>query len=421
MPLNWRDLPPIDEDEHAAALERLLDERMPSQTFLAHRDRCHRSAFLYLKHAGGPGSHPLNRGSIFHLVVEELTREEIIGRDEHEVPPEVAKDRLNEVLARHPELTVPADERDALRQMIYHWAAGSYFDPSTIVGVELAVELEVGDWIIRGKIDLVEQPTHYLLHVTDYKTQWNMPNAEEFARGGPDTHSFAGDFQTELYALMLAFGHTPDGLTPGEGVDEFRLFQRFPRYLGEEGLFYRDAVITRQQLVDFRFDVEAMLASLERSIDTRKWQPTPGSHCARCPSPYECPLPRMLRADSQAAELDSLEDLERLATSWEFTRRSNELLKKRLKAAAQRLGVDVVYAGSDIGLKFVPKEAESIKSKPKLRQAIEGAALYGHGLAEDGTFPWNDHVTYSQGTEFARRRLPPKTQPREDDADHGND
>lgn len=407
----WRDLPPVSDEERAL----VTFTREPSQTFLGWHDLCDRAAFLYRKHHGGAGGHQLNRGSLFHEAVARLTRH-LIEQGERQAPPELGKDYVVEVVRDLLELATPAYERDQLRGMIFNWCDGSFFWPERIVGVEQDLQLQVGEWTIRCRLDLIEQLDHRTLDVTDYKTQWNMPRTAdvgEWSTGGVDGNGnarFGGNFQTTVYALACAFGTTPDGLSIGDGIDRFRVYLRFPRLLRDEGLAYREAIIDRRQLLDFRLDLEAQLARLGRSIETGKWQPTPGSHCERCPAAAECPLPRHLRAESQATEWETLEELETHAANWYFMAQRATQLKSRIRAAAERLGVPEVRTGEDLALLFKFYERESLKdgALADIRVGIEGAVKYGH--------PFNlaDFVTYSQGTEFVKRKVAPRRAAREE-------
>jgi hypothetical protein len=178
-----------------------------------------------------------------------------------------------------------------------------------------------------------------------------MPRASEdgeWAAGGLDSNGnprFGGTFETELYALLAAFGTTPDGSSIGGGVERFRVFLRFPRYLREEGLAYREAEIDRRQLLDFRLDLENQLERLEAEMESGRFQPIPGSHCGRCPAEVECPIPRHLRPESQLASLDEPAELERMAVNWFFMQRRATQLKSRLRVAADRLGLRMVRIG----------------------------------------------------------------------------
>ena len=167
--------------------------------------------------------------------------------------------------------------------MAYHFAEGTFFQnpTQTIVGVEQGLSLDLGGWTLRGRIDLVEQPHFGRLDVTDWKSSFAMPTADEWE----------GDYQTKLYALLLAFGVTEYGACLGADVEEFGLYLRFPRYLRDEGLAYKYTSISRVELVDLRLDLEDQLGRLEASLESQEWAATPGSHCAECVSPVECPCP----------------------------------------------------------------------------------------------------------------------------------
>lgn len=416
--INWRDLPPLP----AAERDAVEITHTPSQTFLGWHDVCDRAAFLYAKYHGGAGSHQLHRGSLWHEAAANLTK---LARDrgEHQVPPEMGLVELEAVFEAHPEMAISAYERDQARGMIWNWCMGSFFRPEHVIGVEQAVTLELGEWTIRCRIDLIEQPADWMLDITDYKTQWDMPRTgqdEEWAQGSIDEHGnarYGGNFQTEIYALAVAFGQTPAGLCLGNGIEDFRVFLRFPRILREEGLGYRDAYIPRAQLVKFRADVESQLRRLGSSIDSGKFQPTPGNHCARCPAAPECPLPLVLRPMSQLAHVDDPEDLERIAAAAYFKGEEATKMRAMLRERAASLGMEMVYIGDDLAYKFVPYDREGFKrgALPKVRMGIEAAAKYGH------EFDLAEHVTTSQGTEFVKRKVPPRRHQNGKGDDNGNE
>lgn len=413
---DWRDLPPVAEGERNIVRDYLLRHDRPDGVFeptvkfLQTHDRCHRAAHLSAKYGSGPGTHEMNRGTIVHIALDRLTNL-CIDRDEQSPDPDTGKRVVNDVMREHPELTVPAHERDACRYMVDHFCRGTYWAKprEQIIGVELELELPIlgGRFVIRGRLDLVEQPSPYTLDVVDYKTSFAMPEKEEWATGGLDENGnprFGGNMQTQLGALLLRFGMTPDGLQIPE-AERYRMFLRFPRFLDEEGLKYREAEISTRQLDTFYEDVETQAAQVVRGMETGKWQPTPGSHCGECPSEVECPLPRHLRAESQL-NLATVEDLERMAANRYFMQRRSERLIRRIRKRADQLGLEMVYAGSDVGFKFVPKTTEKIVDRIDLRYSIEEAVNYGRGLAEDGTFPWEKHTKTSHGVSFEKRKLP---------------
>lgn len=140
------------------------------------------------------------------------------------------------------------------------------------------------------------------------------------------------------------------------------------------------------------------------------------SNCRECPCEQQCPLPRVLRPESQLANLDSIEDLEKAATTWNFMSASSQRLKARLKKAAETfpdadltLGTDEngepilgVRIGKDLALVFTPTKTEKIADKENLRAAAEAAARLGE------PFNWEDHVKRSQGVSFAKRKVQPQ-------------
>jgi len=414
---DWRDLPPVPEEERPA----IRDDFKPSQTFLKLHDRCDRSAMLYLVYRAGSGGHALNRGAVFHDVAADLTRLLIDNGENRLDSPEIAKDALLEYLDENPHLQIHARERDDLRWMLTNWALGEWIEPERILAVETTFTLEIGGFTIVGRIDRADDLGGGVLEVIDYKTSFHMPGEEDFASqsfredGSP---RFAGNFQTMLYALALAFGEFEGGYCLGDGFDRFKLTLRFPRYLRADGLGTRTATVTREQLLDFRLDVEHQLRRLrEVNIGEGRWQPTPGSHCGECPAEYACPLPRLLRAESQIAGA-TIEELETLATNAVFSEKRNRDLKARIKKRATQFGdpehpdydpdaLDLgngdrgIRAGRDLAFLFIPSDTESIKDKAALAEAVERATRYGE--------PFNlaDHVRRSEGVKFEKRKVAP--------------
>lgn len=386
----WRDLPPMEDPPEEIGYER-DGERRISQTFLGKHDVCERDAALYAKHEGGAGSHPMERGTVAHEIFARGVRH-LIAQDEETIPPEVMKDLVNEVMAEEFTRVVPARERDAIRMMAYHFAAASEirpYVPERIVAVENTFSLRIGNWTVRGRVDLAELVEPTKIMVTDYKTSPSMPDQAEFE----------GDFQTQLYALALAFGELGDtGLRIAEGVEVFGLRQVFPRYLYDDGLASRYFEVTRQQLTDFRLDLETQLTRLEANIATGKWQALPGSHCGECTSPAECPLPRHLRPDSQLV-IGGMDDAMKLADWLIVTGDRMKRAKARLKAFASNEGLDSIPAGADYEFSFDYRESEEIIDRDVMFAAMQGAVEYGQ------PFERSDHVRRKKSTRFEKRRV----------------
>lgn len=403
--VDWQDLPPIEEP-----LQLPLE---PGQTFLKYHDRCDRAAYLYLKYGVGAGSIELNRGWIFHEVAA-LILEYAIEHSEPSVPPELGKELLIEVMKANPHRLVSAAERDALRYMVANFCTAEVWDPERIVCVEGSMTLDVGDYTITGHPDRVEDLGGGGLEIVDYKTSWSMPDSDEwknlsFADDG--TPRFAGDFQTMLYGLMGIEGKL-DGV-PMEGYEYAKLRLAFPRFLFGDQLGAREAVVTRRQLLDFRDDVELQLERLTKvNIGEGKWQPTPGeAACRECPAKFECPLPAMLRPESQHSDLTDTTGLKKAATNWFFMTKSAEALKRRMKKAVIRLadenpeqvaldnGEVGIQIGSDVALILSTTETERLKDKDVQREAIRRAVEYGEDYDE------REHYSYSQTTSLDKRKV----------------
>jgi len=430
LPTNWRNLDPVPEDRQP----HIPENWTPSQSFLRIMDKCDRAAYLRLRF-GDAGSHELNRGAIAHMVFERLERmiaaptpenEKpdwlVSAQERHEqaaiqVPPEIGREVLYEVMRENPELQVCAEERDALRYMVDHFCRGMTFaDP--IIGIETTLTLEINGFRVLIRPDLLEEPDSRTLRIRDHKTAW-PPDAEEFRRQAFDANDnprWAGNYQLNMAAVVAAFGVADDGAPLGN-YQRYELVLDFPRVLYPDGIAERTVVVDRLQVHSFRDDLELQLDRLrDVCLAERKWQPTPGSHCRNeCPASDACPLPPILRPESQLADLDSLADLEQLAANVNFMGERGTALKKRLKSAALRLeeenpgvldlgnGDRGVRIGRDLAFVFIPKEGEEIKDKAKLLEAGEAAE---HGVP----FIRSDHVRATEGIEFAKRKtaLPPR-------------
>jgi hypothetical protein len=414
MNQDWRNLDPVSEADQP----EFADDWTPSQTFLKYLDACDRSAYLYLRHRGGASTHPLNRGSIFHECVERLIRI-LIEEGESKIPPEVARDVLYETMADNPEAQVSAEERDSLRYLVYHWAVGTEFEPEKIIGLEKTLTLETGGFRVLVRPDLIEDLGGGVCRIRDWKTAW-PPDSEDFRAQAYDAHGnprFAGNFQLNFSAVVAAFGITDDGLPLGN-FDRFILDLEFPRILRDDGIDQRRVEVDLLQVTSFRDDLDLQLRRLrEVCIAKRKWQPTAGNHCRECPCAVECPLPRVLRPESQMANLDSIEDLEEHATNWKFMTDSSRRLKARMKKAAEGLpdaDLDLgvvddngdpilgVRIGTDLALVFTETEKTEIPDRENLLAAAEAAANFSE------PFNREDHVKRRQSITFDKAKVPPR-------------
>lgn len=436
-PTDWRALPPVPE----ARQPQVPD--VPSQTFLRKHDACDRDAYLYLRYRGGAGGHELNRGGIAHEVFDRLLRmlgathrnvatpiddqrqpdyvptgEERETQAMRSIPPEMGREVLIEVMREHPELQVKAQERDALRYMVDHFCRGTYFG-NTILGIEQTLTLQIGPYRVLARADLIEDLGGRVCQITDWKTEF-PPDAEEFVKQVFDRDGdprWAGNFQLNVLAVLAAFGVTDDGMPLGQ-FDRYRLKLAFPRELYPDGIAERVVEVTAPQLATFREDLELQLLRLaEVNVAQRKWQPTPGNHCRFCTAPNACPLPPILRPESQLADVEALtiDDLERLAANANFMSARSTQLKARIKKAALLLeeenpgildlgnGDRGIRIGRDLAFVFINKQGEEIKDKAALADALDAAGRGERFIRED-------HFRPTEGVEFAKRKviLPPR-------------
>jgi hypothetical protein len=418
--LNLRDLPPV---EPVDPPERL------SQTLARLFDRCKRSAYLYMKHGGGTPSHDLDRGTAAHMFAERLMRTLIEQEEpslyapaEGEDPVSAARQvasmtaaMVDEIAAEHPELTLPAFEWDAVRQMAYHLAVGLDVDPRNVVGIEqkFVLDLECG-LTLSGKIDLASIDGDFG-GVDDYKSSFHVPPQGDFEKS----------IQVKLYAVLLMFGQpvtkrwinglvdpaslrvTPGAVVPvsgeveerhpplGDGLQFVRGRELYLRYLTDDlRLRERYSVFSRQQLVDFRLnDLERIGRDLSAALESWKFPAVPGSHCSECPCEPECPLPADLRR--HAGEINSEEQaVEALAWAERTSDRVNAT-RKEVRNFAKSHGPLRV---GDLIFEWRP-ESSWVTDWPGLEEHVVECAVFGKPL--DLPAFRKERVS----TKFAKRRL----------------
>lgn len=396
--LNLRDLPPV---EPVDPPERL------SQTLARLFDRCKRSAYLYMKHGGGTPSHDLDRGTAAHMFAERLMRTLIEQEEpslyapaEGEDPVSAARQvasmtaaMVDEIAAEHPELTLPAFEWDAVRQMAYHLAVGLDVDPRNVVGIEqkFVLDLECG-WTLSGKVDLASIDGDFG-YVDDWKTSFHVPPQGDFEKS----------IQVKLYAVLLMFGQPvtkrPKGEERhpplGDGLQFVRGRELYPRYLTDDlRLRERYSVFSRQQLVDFRLnDLERIGRDLSAALESWKFPAVPGSHCSECPCEPECPLPADLRR--HAGEINSEEQaVEALAWAERTSDRVNAT-RKEVRNFAKSHGPLRV---GDLIFEWRP-ESSWVTDWPGLEEHVVECAVFGRPL--DLPAFRKERVS----TKFAKRRL----------------
>lgn len=418
--MSARDLEPVPAEENVEA------PRAMSQTLLKHADRCPRSAYLYIKHRGGPGSEPMHRGSLFHLfaarlMVDLIQRGEkslLVDREDHAALWSLTQAMMDGIVDEHPELVVRASEMDVLRACAFHLGVGLDVDPMTVAGVERRFEMDVGGVTIVGIVDLVSFPGVHTARVDDYKTTMHVLTQEEYRE----------TIQSKIYALLVTegfpvtwedcpdcYGSGVQSDAPGAPASELcsscggkrggwrreecigghlqtvQTREVYPRVaLRPDGsLTTRDRTLTRLELSEFRGDLERIAARVTRGVETGDWPAMAGSWCAECPAEPECPLPRQLRrfagAISTPAEAaEALEWTERIGDRVNATRRE-------VREFAKAHGEPIVVG--DRVWEFKVSHSRGVaRTKGKgwepLEDAIARAVRYGEPFALDEWLKW---------------------------------
>lgn len=431
---DWRDLPPVD-----------VPPRRPSRlstTLLECFDKCRRSAYLSLTEGGG-STHEMDRGSGFHEFARVATEAAL----EHgEVPPhELGKAMLAQVLAEHPEWTIPKKERDRLRQMVFHWCEGVRFRPERLAAVESLFTMDVGGWTISGRIDRAEIDAEArTVRIRDYKTTPNVPTQEEFE----------ASYQVVIYALLVAYGfptrrvpcpdpacdggYVPDGHDDdgsvlvwadcstcrgrgaiderleniGAGLSFFDVGEEYPApQLRDDGTLHdRYMVLTRLELGEWMADLEQTVAAFDESLASGKWQAVRGSHCSRCPAPALCPLPQHLRP----RVINSREDAVAEAVRLEFLKDETRAKTKELKDWAKFDGGRIRY-GRDRVLELAIEAKRSL-DKDGLARAVTRSVELGEAFPGPDAF-----YRVSSSNTFRDRTLSPSELAEERMQERGDD
>jgi hypothetical protein len=408
--------------------DRQLGGRI-SVTGVRHFNQCPRAGFLYALTKGEDKSHEMERGSALHHALEVGTRE-VMRLGEVMVPPDVAKDIVNSVLA-NPAFAVPVEEHDYLRESVYRWAEHTTFDPSQIVAVEQLMELEVGGWVLRAKIDFATfLEGGGVLSIEDYKSSRAMVTWEEIGRKRPDGSIAAKDFQLVAYALAMAFGYpvrvekcarcggtgkvpardhhtatveaaaavnefysapmapspcpacrhgrveTREPFRVADKVQRFDLAYVYPGIKQEDGAPARRGVsLTRLELHEYLTSMDGIMRRLGHAVETGEWPAVPSSHCdTECPARSMCPR---LEQRSKAGRLNTPEEVKAEAERQFVRDLESRAVWKEIKASVKAMPGQSLRFGADRVIEPVYSEFEEITDKDGMWAAIERTARYG--------------------------------------------
>lgn len=386
-PLDFRTFPPVE------ALSSVPESYR--QTLLSKYTECRRSAYLYMKYNGGPWTHPLAGGVLLHRTLEQVLNH-MIENDEPTIGPETAKDILNEVMVASTDLTVEPGRMDEIRGMVYHVAEGLAIQPHAHLGVELPIEIPVGNRLVTGTIDYAEVIEPRVALVLDWKSAFlhigrEPEDAEQQDEYLAPKADWEGSFQTILYALGLAEGVVAGtDLGFGRQIDEYVLRQVHPRtFLEREGTFaYREARITRAALLDWRLYLEALVESFDHALESWEFPAQVGSHCDFCPASAECPIPAPVR--EYRGEIRTEDDARRAAIQrfrhqaiagelWEAIKGYSKVTRKPIRF------------GRDLELRWKTTTSEKFRRKvPPPGAPIDGKKISGRIAEKIAVQNWGE-------------------------------
>lgn len=372
-----------------------------SQTWLSNYQRCKHSAYLYSRYRGAVTSPEMERGSLFHEVVQTLTNE-ALDNGWPTIPHEMAKAALFDLYASG-RFTVPASEWDHVRRCVYNWAAATEAEPSEksfggplpldkILGTEVLVVMDIGGWRVSGKIDLAWKDAATVA-IRDYKTALHPLTQDEFDKS----------FQQIVYSLLAAYGQPvtvepcecqgtgqllvdmgdrvetcgfcngkgyTETLEPyplGEGAAHFDIAEVYPalRFEDDGTVMQRRRVMSRNELLDERSMLEALLQQVSHSFDSGEWPALPSDDaCSKCPAQRDCPLPpQLLPFDA----IDTPEEAQHYAMAEQLLKLERDNIVKALKAWVKngrgKKNPDAPPRPIDLGngtqLNFVPVEVNT--------------------------------------------------------------
>lgn len=425
-------------------LDEPLGERA-SMTFLRHFNRCPRSGFLYARHRRrGVQTVAMVRGSAAHAIHERATNA-MLESGERELPPELCKAIVNEVLA---EMPVPIEEHDYLREYAHRWASQWRLrEDERVVAVERLFVLELAGWQVRCKVDFASADDANRLYVGDYKSGRGAPSYDEISRRRPGVEDTAPaqmrmsakSFQLLTYVLAVVFGRPVVGLRvqcPGGHLYQCGADEPWPRatdpcpvcdktlgslllteVLGEQvvrgcpeaiaefvfpgiessdGLMLRRTVgLTRLEMLEYRESLETMLTRVGESERSGDWPAVVSdAACGECPCAVECPIPAELR--DHAGTINTVEEArEALQVSFVRTQRERALRRELRKFSEARGGAPISF-GSRV-VEFVPRESVEVRDKDGMYAAIAAGMDVGEARAK--------FERVSKGTSFVERDL----------------
>lgn len=401
-----------------------------SMTMLKHFNGCPRAGYLYARHRRrGVQTVEMVRGSAVHAIKERCTRA-MLDAGERQIPPELAKAIVAEVLAEFP---VPIEEHDYIRESSHRWASEwQLFEDEKVIGLETLFVLEVAGWAVRCKVDFATlRETDGLLHVhvEDYKSGRGVPSFDDVSRKRRDGTIAAKNLQLILYVLAIVFGRpvtterelcvncnsasgAPDlctscagtGFTVRETVGEqvARGCQEasaefvFPGVEDSNGLMMRRPVtLTRLEMLEYLESLETIVQRLERAEQSGDWPAVASQKaCDECPCVQECPIPAEL--NDYAGRINTPEEAAEAMQRMAVVKRQASAFGRELRAFVKALPGSRMVVGDTVA-EFAVRRSETIKDKDGFYAALAAGTLLEQAREE--------FVRVSEGTTFVEREL----------------
>lgn len=367
----------------AEQLPPVADPGTFSMTRLARFDKCRRAAYLDLKHGGGTRSIAMDRGTALHAVAER-GMQMLVEQGEMSMPPEMATELADAIMAERLDLVLSAEEQDAVRLMAHNWARATVITEAELIGVEVPLVVEVAGREVTCRVDVIEAAGS-TLYIKDYKTSLAIRKKEDVEKG----------FQGLLYAFAALFGVHREKRRPiGAGITDVFFYELYPRYTDDNGqLIPREASWTRAEITEFGRSLERNVVAFERELEGGDWPATDGTWCSECPAQAECPIPAEYRAVEQ---ITNVAEAEKAFSRKLALERESRRLQDGLRGWVQENGP--VYRG-DLAFDALVQDVRKVKDWDGLLTALVRSSEFGV------PFEVTDHVDIRTQTKFGKRKV----------------
>lgn len=275
------------------------------QSLLADYDDCALYSYFGLRYEQGWGTHPQNRGTIFHRFAAECLREMQLIED-GQLPQSIALAILEDVLrqkdiAPEERVRVPLREIPVLRMAAAKFAKDNTFTIANLFDVEVELyvpityvddEGTIRERTLRGTPDAIvldkKHPDDGLI-VLDWKDTWALPPEQGDPKKQAESGlSYHGYFQQRFYAYLI--------LRKYEKINWVTLREFYARRSKS-----RPATVHRRDLPKIEEEIQNLVREFDRSLmagapkkltfaETIHWKPSPGKQCFWCSAAPLCPI-----------------------------------------------------------------------------------------------------------------------------------